>query len=160
MMNYKTKEISIDDFNKFYPIFEKSLFKNYTHIPLKRRKAFLKNKWSQETFKKRYKNKNISIFITEKENEIIAYLVGSVEAGGIGLLRWVWVDKKHRRKGIAGNLIKRLEKWCKKNNCHKLRFITVTENKKFYIKQGFKLEGVRKKDRYKKDQYLFGKILD
>jgi ribosomal protein S18 acetylase RimI-like enzyme len=158
-MNYRIKKLKTSDFNNFWQVFEKSFLTSFNHIPLKSRKKLLKHSWSNKNFKKRYKNKKILILHTIIRKKTIAYLVSSLENGGLSLMRWIWVKPEHRKKGIAGNLINNWQKWAKEKGCHKLRLISVEKNKIFYQKLGFKKEGKLKKDRYKNDYYILGKII-
>jgi len=158
MKEVKLKRIGIKSYDRFYPVFRRALLTDFLHLPLRRKKYFLRKIWSKKNFKKRFKRGKIGIFSVRKD-KTIAFIVVSSEIGGISLLRWIWVDKNFRNKGIGKRLVKRGEKWAQTKNCHKLRFITDGRNRGFYLKLGFVIEGIRKKDRYKKDFYLFGKFI-
>lgn len=159
MEEIKLKKIGLKDYHRFYPVFKKSLLTDYFHIPQKRRNFFLRTKWSKEIFKARLSKGAIFIGTVLKGKRIIGYIISSIEPGGISLLRWLWTDKNYRGKGMASQLIDQWKAWAKKRGSHKLRFIAGKVNKEFYLKQGFILEGIRKKDRFKKDFYLFAKFL-
>jgi GNAT superfamily N-acetyltransferase len=155
-MNYQIKKLSIKNYSKFWAVFKHSLLTDFDHVPIKERKEVIKRRWPKSKLEK----EKIKIFYTSKNKKIIAYLLSSVESGGVSLMRWIWVKPDYRKQGIASQLIESWEEWAKQKQCHKLRFIAVEKNQPFYLKQGFKIEGRMKKDKYKNDYYIFGKILE
>lgn len=87
-------------------------------------------------------------------------LIAIGSPGGVTFINWLGVKKQFQRRGIGKKLIQAWQDWAKRRGYHKLRASTTnSENHAFYEKLGFFLEGVKKKDRYGLDHFVFGKII-
>ncbi len=104
--------------------------------------------------------KKKAILAKDKE-KIVGFLISHQVPGGVNVCDWLWVDESFREQGVGRSLVKFWEEnSLKEKKTHRLNVSTSNkDNLAFYQKLGFKLEGVRKKDQWKADRYLLGKLI-
>lgn len=88
----------------------------------------------------------------------VGVLLASHSSDGIGIINWIYVLPKYRKRNIAKKLLARVEKEFIKYNCHKL-IVTTEVAQSFYRKIGYTQEAILKKHWWNKDFYLFYKSL-
>lgn len=96
---------------------------------------------------------------TDNDKNIIGATVGYIFYGSL-LIDMLWVEYKHRKKGVGKKLLKKLEDIAISKGA---RFATVTsmdwwDAKNFYEKQGYKLEFTRHGYQNNSTQYSYIKF--
>lgn len=117
--------------------------------------------WNKNSLKNELNTKFSTIYVAESNQEIVAYSVIWNVVDEIQLNK-IAVDKKHRKKGIAKELINYIIKISKNNNYKKI-LLEVNENNlpavKLYESLNFKITGKRKKYYNNEDALLMEKII-
>jgi ribosomal protein S18 acetylase RimI-like enzyme len=86
-------------------------------------------------------------FLVWSKSKIIGYLIGEtiILADGrkVFFINYVYINKMHRKKGIASTLMDKVTEYAKKLKLDNIVLICDTENTKvyeFYLKRGFMLD--------------------
>ncbi|MFA5014383.1 MAG: GNAT family N-acetyltransferase [Actinomycetota bacterium] len=105
-----------------------------------------------------YNEKPLNVFINEK-GEIIGGLVGITYWNWLYIDR-LWVDKKHRGKGLGAKILETAEKEARLRGCTGIHLdVHDFQNIAFYKKRGFKIQGEIKDLPEEHSRYLIIKIL-
>ncbi len=110
-------------------------------------------------FEKRPKGYQVLVF--ETEDTVIGYVDSEVKRG-VGHILGIYVDQKHRRKGIGKKLIEYMLQDCMRQGCHKARLEVFANSHKaigFYKHLGFIQEGYLRNDQENKDTVIMSKFL-
>lgn len=151
----KIEKLKMSDWKKFYNCFKQILEEDFFHYPPKMIQRLLK----EERIKKNW-GKSKEILVGLRDKDVVGFLIAVDSGGGVSYCNWLGVKKELRNKGLGSKLVKTWQKWAKRRSCHKLRAQTSKgENQSFYERLGFKLEGIKKNDRYHLDHFIFGKII-
>lgn len=115
------------------------------------------------------KSESSTIFVAEKENDLIGYLFaigGTARRKRHSAYIVIGVLKEYRGQGIGTKLFAKLEEWAKERGIHRLELTTVTRNEPgvaLYKKMGFEIEGTKKESLYIDgefiDEYYMVKLL-
>lgn len=127
------KLIEKKDFDKFLPI--KKEFLNDYGISEK----------SKEFIQREFNNPKNIIFIAEKENKIIGYIIGEIikdDYERYGYISEIFVKKEQRKKGISTKLKDKFLKLLTKKRIKKCRIEVNPDNpsQKAYEEWGFKID--------------------
>lgn len=104
------------------------------------------------------KNTKDVIFVAEQNHEVIGYIHGSpyelIYADSLVNILGLVVKEQHRKLGIGGKLIEKLEGWAKENGFYGIRLVSGADRlnaHKFYETHEYV---------YRKDQKSFIKVFD
>ncbi|MBW3000198.1 GNAT family N-acetyltransferase [Candidatus Woesearchaeota archaeon] len=102
----------------------------------------------ESEFLKAMRKKNEFFGVAEVDNEIVGYIEGSIERSDrlskiprMGCMEEIYIDRKHRGKGIASELRELLFNWFRKRGIRHIQIDVFCRNKKpmqIYKKWGFK----------------------
>ena len=116
------------------------------------------------------KSENSTIFVVEKGNNLVGYLVvmgGTARRTKHAVYIVIGLLKDYRGQGIGTKLFVRLEEWARNRGIHRLELTTVTKNEPgvaLYKKMGFEIEGTKRDslfiDGEYVDEYYMSKLLD
>ena len=116
------------------------------------------------------KSENSTIFVVEKGNNLVGYLVvmgGTARRTKHAVYIVIGILKDYRGQGIGTKLFVRLEEWARNRGIHRLELTTVTKNEPgvaLYKKMGFEIEGTKRDslfiDGEYVDEYYMSKLLD
>lgn len=116
------------------------------------------------------KSENSTIFVVEKGNNLVGYLVvmgGTARRTKHAVYIVIGILKDYRGQGIGTKLFVRLEEWARDRGLHRLELTTVTKNGPgvaLYKKMGFEIEGTKRDslfiDGEYVDEYYMSKLLD
>lgn len=104
--------------------------------------------WSENAFKDEIIKNDLAFYITAKINTKIVGYIGMWKIFEEGHITNIAIHPDHRNQGIGVKLLKEILDICKTN---KIKRITLEVRKsnyiaqKLYIKQGFEINGIRKK---------------
>lgn len=86
---------------------------------------------------------DLSYVVQDSDGNILAGITADMYFWNILFIDILWVDEKHRHKGLGTELFKKVEAEAKKYNCHLIHLYTFDfQAKDFYIKLGFDIFGV------------------
>ncbi|MFF2448198.1 GNAT family N-acetyltransferase [Neobacillus sp. NPDC058068] len=115
------------------------------------------------------KSDNSTIFIAEKDNNLLGYLYaigGTARRTKHSAYIVIGILKDYRGKGVGTKLFTKLEEWSMEHNIHRLELTTVTQNEAgvaLYKKMGFEIEGTKRHSLFIAgefvDEYYMAKIL-
>ncbi|MCB2290047.1 GNAT family N-acetyltransferase [Clostridium sp. CS001] len=135
-----TREVVEDDFQNIY-LLNKDLGYEYDEQKVKIRIQHI------------LKNTKDVIFVAEQNHEVIGYIHGSpyelIYADSLVNILGLVVKEQHRKLGIGGKLIDRLEVWAKENGFYGIRLVSGADRlnaHKFYKNHEYV---------YRKDQKSF-----
>lgn len=102
--------------------------------------------WSENAILETWKQRQTMLLIALEDREIIGYLIlyFVLEDGEIARIA---VSEEHRRKGVAGKMLRELALLCRENGVNRLMLDVRESNepaKAFYVKHGFEVDGIRK----------------
>jgi RimJ/RimL family protein N-acetyltransferase len=96
------------------------------------------------------KSENSSIFVAEKDNQLIGYLFaigGNARRVKHSVYIVIGILKEYRGQGIGTRLFNKLEEWATENNIHRLELTVAASNEPglaLYKKLGFEIEGTKR----------------
>jgi len=146
---------------------EESRWKEYKSLRLFALKnenfAFLSKYEDELKLKPKDWKKRIFSGIFAQENEKLIGTVACVfskkeKTKHVAELVALYVLPDYRKKGVAKKLLNYFVQGCKENNIKKIKLDVISKNipaKKFYLKNGFKIVGI-----FKKEFFVNGKYLD
>lgn len=153
-MKVKIQRLRPTDWDEFYSLFKQVLKEDFSGYPQEARELF------GVRMERAFKRKKRTFWVAKYERKIVGFLTAIGASGGVTFINWLGVRKEYRGQGIGKSLVKTWENWAKAGGYHKLRAQTTNkENKVFYEKLGFNLEGVKKNDLYHLDHFIFGKVI-
>ena len=88
-------------------------------------------------------------YVAEEKENIIGTIALKKVHSYQGRLKRMYVNKKHRRRGLAKKLYNKIMSYCKNNNIKTIYLTTYSQMRgaqRFYQKQGFKSTGKKYKD--------------
>lgn len=142
MNSVQIKKASLNEFNEFYTLFEKTLDQQYfiySPITIEMIKTDLPKKSIREGIKKG----NRILFLAYIEDKLAGYLLTNKVNGGVAFGHWLAVERDNQKKGIGTALLKFWLDEALKQGAHMVELYTTKNNIEFYIDQGFILaEGV------------------
>lgn len=100
-----------------------------------------------EGMKKSY---NSTIFLAEKDNELIGYLIavgGTAKRDKHSVYLVVGILEQYRGTGIGTKLFQQLDEWANEKKIHRLELTVINRNDSaiaLYRKMGFEIEGTKK----------------
>lgn len=102
--------------------------------------------WSENALLETWKQRQTMLLIALEDRKIIGYLIlyFVLEDGEIARIA---VADEHRRKGVAGKMLRELALLCRENGVNRLMLDVRESNeaaRAFYVKQGFEVDGIRK----------------
>ncbi|RSK27204.1 GNAT family N-acetyltransferase [Bacillus sp. HMF5848] len=106
------------------------------------------------------KSENSTIFVAEKDNELIGFLFangGNAKRNKHTVYIVVGILSHYRGQGVGIKLFDELEKWSKEHNIHRLELTVVTRNEAallLYKKQGFEIEGTKRDSLFIDEEYV------
>lgn len=109
-------------------------------------KKIFPDAWSENAILETWKQRQTMLLIALEDREVIGYLIlyFVLEDGEIARIA---VADEHRRKGVAGKMLRELALLCRENGVNRLMLDVRESNeaaRAFYVKQGFEIDGVRK----------------
>lgn len=96
------------------------------------------------------KSYNSTIFLAEKDNELIGYLIavgGTAKRDKHSVYLVVGILEQYRGMGIGTKLIQQLDEWANEKKIHRLELTVIKRNDSaiaLYRKMGFEIEGTKK----------------
>lgn len=155
-MRVSVRRLKPVDWQEFYPLFKLVLEEDFSRYPREARELFM----NETKLKGAFERKKREFWVAEGDGKIIGFLTAIGSPGGVTFINWLGVRKEFRGQGVGSSLVKTWEVWAKNNSYHKLRAQTTNiENKLFYERLGFRLEGIKKNDLYHLDHLIFGKTI-
>lgn len=102
--------------------------------------------WSENAIYETWKQRQTMLLVAREDSKIIGYLIlyFVLEDGEIARIA---VADEHRRKGVAGKMLRELALLCRENGVNRLMLDVRESNeaaRAFYVKQGFEIDGIRK----------------
>ncbi len=158
-MNKKLRIVqpSLLDLLSLPRLFRKAVHEEYKVYDKKTRRRIVERHTLKHLLIARYKPGRI-MFLALYDNTCVGVLLASHSSDGIGIINWIYVLPKFRKKNIAKKLLSRIEKEFVHFGCHKL-IVTTEVAQAFYRKIGYLEEAVLKRHWWQKDFYLFYKFL-
>lgn len=114
-------------------------------------------------------NENSTIFVAEKDNELVGYLMaigGNARRRKHSAYIVIGIIEDYRGQGVGRKLFKELEQWATNHNIQRLELTVVTRNEAglaLYKKIGFKIEGTKKQSLFIDgefvDEFYMSKLL-
>lgn len=99
-------------------------------------------------------------FLAVDGNEIIGYItaqIGNVRRTKHSAYIVVGIREKYRNRGIGTKFFKRLDEWAKEKKIVRLELTVISTNEialNLYKKNGFEIEGIKRKSMYIDGEYL------
>ena len=156
-MKIKIERLKPANWEEFYRCFKQILEGDFPGYPKKAKRSFSDEVKLRNAFVK----KKRSFWVAKLEDKVAGFLIAISSPSGVTFINWLGVKKEFRGQGIGASLVETWEKWAKKRGCHKLRIQTSKiENRAFFKRLGFRLEGKKENDRYHLDFWIFGKIIN
>lgn len=155
----KIYKANLNDIEKFFSFFEKSIFNEFPEYNDKIKKYFIETDYSKESISNLLEKGSYDLFLAEENEEIVGYLLVSKIYGGIAWGNWIAVDKNHQGKGIATSLLKMWEENSINEGAHKLELWSDERNVEFYTNRGFSLLGKIPSNYFGLDDYFFYKSI-
>lgn len=119
--------------------------KDYKYYSSEQKKYFLSEMYNKKNFSYWIENNIYKILIAEIGEELIGFLVADKTFGGVGFITWLGVSSTQRIHGIGSELLLEYEKFVKTQGGHLIEAYTKPEVEEFYLKNGYKKIGERKK---------------
>lgn len=152
--------ITEDDFLGFWLAFKRVVMEDFPEYPLSVRQLFVGRDFVNTYLKKEIKDWDFMVWLAKEEKEIAGFLVAEKIYGGVSYANWVGVLPEYRRRGIGSELIRFWERKVGEEKGHKLLLVAPSDGRRqFYLKQGFKEEGLEEKSWYGVNHWLFGKLI-
>jgi len=103
----------------------------------------------ESTIRMASRSDSFQLFVAEADGMVVGFLMLELKGWNKDLahIYWIAVRWEHERKGHGSLLIKEMENWAKEKGVRKVYVATDSDNKiaiPFYIKNGYKPEGVLK----------------
>lgn len=147
-MNIDIRKATIADLQTIQRLNQKLCTKENADFDCTVNPNFPNTQGGENYFRKSIQDDNYIALIAENENEVLGYLVGSIEKVGdfrnipsFGEVGDMLVEEKYRGQGVGGKLIGEFKKWCLEKGISRIRVIASFDNKKaieFYKREGFK----------------------
>lgn len=146
------------DVFKLPSMFHKAVNEDYAFYDDSVRKLILERNSLWHLLTARINPKRIILTGNKKGSGHIGIILAAVNSDGVGIVNWLYVLPKYRKKGIAHMLLSEVEKKLLQRGCHKL-VVSTEIAYKFYRKIGYAQEGKLKNHWWGKDFYIFSKFL-
>ncbi|WP_347551954.1 GNAT family protein [Pseudalkalibacillus hwajinpoensis] len=114
----------------------------------------------RERIEKMEKDRHSRIFVAEKSDTLIGYLIvigGQAKRNRHSAYLVVGILKEYRGNGVGSKLFIELEKWAKDQDIQRLELTAVTRNEAglaLYRKAGFEVEGVKRRSLLINDEFV------
>lgn len=159
MKNINVRESTVEDYDKFFPFFKKSIKEQFPHYTQNTKMFYLDVDYSEKVLKKELEAKREILYLAFHETIIIGFLLVRRVYGGIGAAIWLAVDPDFQKHGYASSLLAIWENDTVKAGGHVVQLWTSKNNIPFYKKRGFTLMGEFPKSWFGLDTYFFYKTL-
>ncbi len=160
MKNIVISKLGINQTQDFFNLFKKIAKDDFARWTSESKKAWFDDQYNINFWNK-ITQEGLPIFVAILNDQMIGYVAIEDINFGVAYLGWVGVMKEYQFQGIGSRLMTEVEKWCRKNNIHKIELETQEpELRKFYEKHNYILEGIRKNSWQNLDNYMFGKVLN
>ncbi len=98
---------------------------------------------SQVPAMQEYNFKNVSRKIVNGDGEILAGVLGKMNAWNCLHIDILWVDKAFRKQGLGSKVLNEVERISKESGCYLVHLDTFDfQAKDFYVKHGYEIFGI------------------
>lgn len=154
------KSLNLEKLDDFLKAFKELLMTSFPYYSTPLVNFFINKDFSRKAFIKKIKGKEWQGLLAYYKEELIGFLIADKLYGGVSYIDWLGVRKEHRGMGVGGLLLKEWGERVKKEGGHKLMLLTENSgNRPFYLKNGFKEEGLEEKSWFGFDCWKFGKVI-
>lgn len=159
--NILVKQITEDEFDEFFTLYERLVKTEFPEYPEKVREFIVKHpqEWNKQKLSFLLKEQQCYFLAAKLNNKIVGLLYAFKPQGGVSIGLWLMVDPQFQHKGVGKILLTNWEQLALKDKCHSLQLAAPDRNIEFYKKMGFDLIGLYKKAWYGADEYLFSKLI-
>jgi ribosomal protein S18 acetylase RimI-like enzyme len=119
-------------------------------------------KRAEGTLKMACQNKNFTVFVAERDKEVVGLAVLEQRGwnGALGEIWWIVVRWDLIHKSIGKQLLQHVESYAKSHGIKRMHISTTSDNGMaipFYLKNGYTTEGVLTRHHDGQDVLVFGK---
>ena len=139
------KPLPLQNMDQFYSIFINILNSEFPEYTPKQIDYFINILYPVHNVKRMILGNLRKIFVAEKNNEIVGFLMADQTYGGVGFISWFGILSEFRKQGIGAKMVEEYEKFCRTKNAHLIEVYTFPRIVPFYEKIGFHKVGVRPK---------------
>jgi len=154
------RRITEEDFLDFWLVFKRVIMEGFPEYPLSVRQFFVGKDFVNTYLKKEIKDWDFMVWLAKEAREILGFLVVEELYGGVSYADWIGVLPEYQGRGVGSGLIHFWEEKVLEEKGHKLLLLAPSNGRKqFYLKLGFKEEGLEEKSWYGVNHWLFGKLI-
>jgi ribosomal protein S18 acetylase RimI-like enzyme len=160
-MKITVKQITNENFEDFYTLFEKSISTQFPEYSKATTNWIVKNQRGHNKERTREELNNGSAYAcgTFLDNKLIGFAYGFMPWGGISHIYWLAVDPDYHRKGAGSLLLKEWEKVVKEKGGHAIHLESSEWNLEFYKKMGYEIIGHDHKGYFGAEDYYLKKLI-